>query len=86
MVEILEAWAEGKRDECSYLNLFRIFFLDCSQCKGISNNKDFQRLLLTPILVMCEEGREDSLEMLVVFMPLKSTPSPFLERQDSSTG
>lgn len=70
MVEILGAWAEGKRDGCRYLNLF------ASQCKGISNDKDFQRLLLPPLFVMCEERRGDSLEMLVVLIPLKSAPLP----------
>lgn len=71
MAEILEAWAEGRKDECSYLNPF------ASQCKGVSNDKDFQKLLQkSPSFVMCEERRDDSLEMLVVFMPLKSAPSP----------
>ncbi|KAF2984026.1 hypothetical protein EK904_008066, partial [Melospiza melodia maxima] len=50
---------------------------DCSQCKGISNNKDFQRLLLTPILVMCEEGRGDSLE---IFYPV-TLYSPMVQPQ-----
>lgn len=70
MVEILGAWAEGKRDGCSNLNIF------ASQCKGVNNNKDFQRLLLSPLFVMCEERRGDSLKMLVVFMPLKSALLP----------
>lgn len=32
---------------------------------------------MSPLFVLCEERRGDSLEMLVVFMPLKSAPLPF---------
>lgn len=71
MAEILGAWEEGEREGYSYLNLF------ASQCKGISNYKDLQRLLMSPLLVRCKKTRGEPLEMLVVFTPLKSASSSF---------
>lgn len=70
MAEILGAWGEGKREGYSFLNLF------ASQCKGISNYKDLQRLLLSPLVVRCKESSGEPLE-IVVFMLLKSASPPF---------
>lgn len=71
MAEILGASEEGKRDE--NLNFF------ARQCKGISNYKVLQRLLLSSLLVRCKECRQEPLEMLVLFTPLKTVLSPFSE-------
>lgn len=71
MAEVLGAWEEGEREGYSYLNFF------ARQCKGISNYKDLQRLLMSPLLLRCKKSRGEPLEMLVVFTPLKSASSSF---------